>query len=45
MLLQGKRILRIYLIDPISNIDDIMKDALFIATMEEEKAKALSLSK
>lgn len=45
MLLHGKRILKVYLIDPISNIDDIMKDALFIATMEEEKAKALSSSK
>ena len=45
MLLQGKRILKIYLIDPISNIDDIMKDALFVATTEEEKVKALSQSK
>lgn len=45
MLLRGKRILKVYLIDPISNIDDIKRDALFVAIMEEEKAKTLSLPK
>lgn len=42
ILLQNRRILRIYLNDPSLNISDIINDALFISTIEKEKAKALS---
>ena len=42
MLLQNRRILRIYLNDPSLNISDVINDALFISTIEKEKAKALS---
>lgn len=42
MLLQNRRILRIYLNDPSLNISDVINDALFISTIEKEKAKTLS---
>ena len=42
MLLQNRRILRVYLNDPSLNISDVINDALFISTIENEKAKALS---
>jgi hypothetical protein len=42
MLLQNRRILRIYLNDPSLTISDVINDALFISTIEKEKAKALS---
>lgn len=42
MLLQNRRILRIYLNDPSLNISDIINDALFISTIEKERAKTLS---
>lgn len=42
MLLQNRRILRIYLNDPSLTISDVINDALFISTIEKEKAKTLS---
>lgn len=42
MLLQNRRILRIYLNDPSLNLSDVINDALFISTIEKEKAKTLS---
>ena len=42
MLLQNRRILRVYLNDPSLNISDVINDALFISTIENEKAKTLS---
>lgn len=42
ILLQNRRILRIYLNDPSLNISDVINDALFISTIEKEKAKTLS---
>ena len=42
MLLQNRRILRIYLNDPSLNISNVINDALFISTIEKEKAKTLS---
>lgn len=42
ILLQNRRTLRIYLNDPSLNISDVINDALFISTIEKEKAKTLS---
>lgn len=42
ILLQNRRILRIYLNDPSLNLSDVINDALFISTIEKEKAKTLS---
>lgn len=42
ILLQNRRILRIYLNDPSLNISDVINDALFTSTVEKEKAKTLS---
>ena len=42
MLLQNRRILRVYLNDPSLNISDVINDALFISTIEKERAKTLS---